>query len=49
MSKRHKIFCLEIFPFKKISQLHSFWARVALRASTLEFPKPDLDLGQFLE
>jgi len=49
MSKRHKISCLEIFLFKKISQLHSVWARVALRASTLELPTPDLDLGQSLE
>jgi hypothetical protein len=49
VSKRHKISRLAIFPFKKISRLHSGWARVALRASTLELPTPVLDLGQSLE
>ncbi len=49
VSKRHKTSRLAIFPFKKISRLHSSWARLALRASTLELPLPDLDLGQSLE
>jgi len=40
---------LVIFPFKKISRLHSAWARLALRAITLEPPFPALDLGQSLE
>jgi hypothetical protein len=44
-SKRHNTSRLAIFPFKKISQLHSTWARLALRAITLEPPFPALDLG----
>ncbi len=38
-----------IFPFKKINRLHSGWARLALKAITLEPPFPILDLGQSLE
>jgi len=49
MSKRHNTSHLVIFPFKKISRLHSAWARLALRAITLEPPFPTLDLGQSLE
>ncbi len=45
MSKRHNISRLVIFPFKKISQLHSFWARLALRANYLRPPIPRLRLG----
>jgi hypothetical protein len=49
MSKRHNTSRLAIFPFKKISRLHSAWARLALRTITLEPPYPALDLGQSLE
>ncbi len=49
VSTRHSTSRLTIFPFKKMSRLHSAWARLALRAITLEPPFPDLDLGQSLE
>ncbi len=49
LSKRHNTFRLIIFPFKKISQWHSAWARLALRAITLEPPFPALDMGQSLQ
>jgi hypothetical protein len=49
VSKSNNTSRLAIFPFKKISQLHSGWAKLALRAITLEPPFPILDLGQSLE
>ncbi len=49
VSKRHNTSRLAILPFKKISWLHSPWARLALRAITLKPPFPTLDLGQSLE
>jgi len=45
VSKKHNTSHLVIFPFKKISRSHSSWARLALRAITLEPPFPTLDLG----
>jgi len=42
-------FRLETFPFKKIRRLYSFWARLEVKAITLEPPFPSLGLGQFLE
>jgi hypothetical protein len=40
VSKRHNTSRLAIFPFKKMSRLHSTWARLVLRAITLEPPFP---------
>jgi hypothetical protein len=49
LSKRHNTFRLETFPFKKLRRLHSPWAKLVVRAITLEPPFPDLGLGQSLE
>jgi len=49
MSKRHNTFRLKTFSFKKIKRLHSPWARLAVKAITLEAPFPSLGLGQSLE
>jgi hypothetical protein len=40
---------LETFLFKKIKQLHSPWARLAVKAITLEIAFLGLGLGQSLE
>ncbi len=47
--KRHNTFRLTIFPFKKISQLHSAWARLTLKAITLELAFPALNSRQSLK
>jgi hypothetical protein len=49
VSKRHNMFCVETFPFKKMRRLHSTWVRLVIRAISLEPPFPNLDLGQSLE
>jgi hypothetical protein len=49
VSKRHNTSYLKTFLFRKIRQLHSLWARLVVRAITLEPPFPDLGLGQSLE
>jgi len=49
VSKTHNTSSLKIFPFRKIRKLCSCWARLMIRAITLEPPFPNFGLRQFLD